>query len=335
MSPSNYIIDTGNVNVSPGLAEFPHSKAVYLDQGNFTFEPGAEIYCSETNDSPVVDTSDSAPTTSTRKCIVVGTLNIHVVRSILTMWLNGNKLWSDGNCPLRSVNITPDSTGALLWTVTLNYGGTHYDFNKVELSFSTVGGTAHVTQATTLSPKHYACFGQPVRNHFGAIGLNNSGEYEGIEVKRPALQFTISQCVPSALFDFDTIRMLSNVSAHVNANTFLGFPPGEVLFEGADGELIEIANQTDFASPYFFFKVTYRFIHSPTIDMPPVGGFPGYRKLGWEAVWTEFDKYSNDQGEVLSRPRQINVDEVYLPANFGILNINTQYLFERCGTAFN
>lgn len=302
---------------------FPHSTTIWLNNG-WVGVPGKEIYCAEANDSPSLKTSDSAPPTSTRHCLVVGTNNRAVAQSLFVAWLDWNQLWKDYDQPLKNVSYTPNSEGAPVWDVQFEYGGSRYDWDKVEISFSTVGGTAHIERSNQTAA--YSCIANtPPNEHYNMIGITDSGEYEGMDAKRPSLQMSVSVMLePKDVGDLGTfMRNVANMTARFNEANYMGFRDGEILFDGVQScEMVEIADQEDYTSVYTYLKTTYSFLMSPTIwhvVYSPFGHTGWMRKNGWDAEWIEYMKWSNDDGKVLTIPRQVNIERIYPPGDFTAL----------------
>lgn len=150
--------------------------------------------------------------------------------------------------------------------------------------------------------------------HGAFVGVTED-EIQGVEVIIPTLEFTVTKEFPSSAITMAQVRALYSLTGTVNADKFLGFSPGELLYKGVD------ANYNDGK-----WSLTYEFAAQPNVSnlviTAPVlnkqqqvvtGVFEVGDKKGWDYLWMEF---ININGPIKKMLKQINVVKVYPEANF-------------------
>jgi hypothetical protein len=136
--------------------------------------------------------------------------------------------------------------------------------NLPEYSFSTKGGTAHITQSRKTvqiyrgwRPKYKYVEDkdgkkkleivkkengkidlekEEIQDHHGGIGWNEeSASYDGTDIIVPAWKSTVKITVPNDFIDPHYLKMLRLMTGSVNGLPFDGMNRGECLFMGCDG----------------------------------------------------------------------------------------------------
>lgn len=188
-------------------------------------------------------------------------------------------------------------------------------------SFSSIGGTAHVSQAYD---EVGICVDgvTPAPPMFGGIGWNGD-RFEGIDIVSPTFEFNLAYKYP---YDSITTAVRNNwllLTGCVNSDSFAGFSPGEVLYCGFsggssteyDGELINI-DGTVYQKAKNYYNITHQFKCSPNVSNMSIAGVQ-INKLGWEYVWPLKRKYDDpDTGMTIEEPVAVYRDQVYRYASF-------------------
>jgi hypothetical protein len=106
-----------------------------------------------------------------------------------------------------------------------------------------------------------------------------------------------------------SLKMFTALTGKVNSNPFMGFAPGEVLFEGASGSKQDAG----------IWDVTYKFKASENVEqLGNVGGIMVGAKRGWDYFWVQYME-SADENTRTKQPMAAYVEVVYKEANFSPL----------------
>lgn len=107
--------------------------------------------------------------------------------------------------------------------------------NLAGMSFSTSGGTLHITQSRATIDSKKAGGGNPPDNK-QAIGVHgDSDQIDGTDIVVPKLEFTVKRRFGQVTLAY--LRTLRDLTGTVNASKFMRFEAGEVLFLGASGDM--------------------------------------------------------------------------------------------------
>lgn len=168
-------------------------------------------------------------------------------------------------------------------------------------SFRTSGGTTKITQSLeTISRTRRA---GAAKNHKQAIGVTKDG-VEGCEIISRSPEISIELRMPFVTMDhFD---VWNELTGKVNADKFLGFHAGEVLYGGADARSNNAESWT-VTHTFLLSANKANIVISDEITVP--------EKKGWEYIWVEYSE-SVVGGNRIRRPEQANVEKVYETANF-------------------
>ena len=166
-----------------------------------------------------------------------------------------------------------------------------------EWSFDTSGQTQHITQSRNTSEK-VKRGGGAAEDLEGAIGVSKDG-VQGTDIVVPKLEFSITRNFTFVTLDY--LRKVRDLTGTVNNDTYFGFPKGEVLFQGAQGQ-----GATD-KPP----RITFRFAVSKNRTSVFVSDqIEITSKKGWEYLWVAYEDAAGTSS-IISRPKAAYVEEVY------------------------
>ncbi len=217
---------------------------------------------------------------------------------------------------LYRTGIAINEVGAMLWDVTVTYGAKknkELEAGDSSWSFDTTGGTKRITQ-TLEHISDYQPAGKGVIDNNGAIGVNENGDVEGMDVIDYSFKWQEKHNLLLADFSWTYTNILAAVTGKVNRAAFRGYAAGTVLFEGAAG------GQS--AKDPLLLEVTYNFRHSRDGVNLTAGDIANINKGGHEYLWIQYDTTDDAVGKKLAKqPRQANIEEVYLDDDFSLLGI--------------
>lgn len=181
------------------------------------------------------------------------------------------------------------------------------------ISFSTTGGTAHITQSlqTMASVQSAALGGGAGPATHNAIGLTNDG-VAGCDVITAKMEFRWQHQLP--FVTFRKMRDLMRLTAKTNKLKWKGFDPGELLYLGAEGQ-----------SGLSLWTLTHGFAFNENLAagnadlvISRIGGVADItlpEKRGWDYVWVAY-RPTITGVELFPLPRAAYVERVYREANF-------------------
>ena len=201
--------------------------------------------------------------------------------------------------------------GSGLWEVSFRYGKKEpKEPRQSSFSFDTGGGTTHMTQSLE-TVASYAPGGEEAPDFKGAIGVNNDS-VEGTDITIPVYNFKETHYIPIALVTPAYKATLFYLTGKVNAFSFKGFAPGEVLFLGASGSQ---RGQEDW-------EITFSFAASPNATGLTMGDITDIDKKGWEYLWVRYQD-AEDEDVLVKQPAAVYVEQVYPYGDFSLLGIGT------------
>jgi len=193
------------------------------------------------------------------------------------------------------------------WKVAVKYDVQPEDWSPAEISFDSTGGTAHITQAVA-QINAYALVGTPA-DLYGTIGYDGD-KVNGCDVVTPVWKrtelwyFADADLLESAWF---------NATGKVNSDSFRGYAPGELLFEGVTG------NKRSPQAPY---ALTFKFAASPNQTGLTVGGITGIDKDGWDLLDVFYGEVLDTPSHSkIKTPLQVTIQQVYETVAFSTLGI--------------
>ena len=247
---------------------------------------------------------------------------------------------------------TPSSSGSESQTP----GVVHIPYEEDE-SWSTEGGTAHITDAVWRSGSGGSNSlgetvtqidaGDPGPSTFnGRIGWNGENA-EGVDVVRPAFSFTLKKKVLDSQLDLPVEGALAAICAEefgavlsyreiliamtgtVNSDLFRGWSAGNVLFEGVsstpsveyddDDAEFDAVNRRWYAEPIVTHNITFKFKCNFSAAIP-VGAGTTVQKEGFQYLWIYSRKQDDSTtGVTLEYPQTAVVNDVYTKRKFALL----------------
>jgi hypothetical protein len=184
-----------------------------------------------------------------------------------------------------------------------------------EYSFSTKGGTAHITESRK-TVKEYAGYrpifeeveisgvkkyqykrdeeGKILYEHDDIPNLNRgigwnpeSATFDGVDIQVSSWKSTARFTVPDSYVDQQYLRMLRWLTCTVNSVSFDGMHPGECLFVGCDGtrKAVEVTPPEDSENPQagieYEWNLSFDFLGSPNATKW-IEGIGYVKKNGWD-----------------------------------------------------
>lgn len=257
------------------------------------------------------DSIDSSDTGRTYRYVLAGIFDHAMARAYA---LAATPQILDG---LWRQDVKVSAKGFKIWYVDIQYGPVQKEEpgETFSWSFDTTGGTAKITQAK----QHIASFAPPGKtppNHHGAIGVNDRGDVEGVEIVVPNFRWEEKHVFDARLVGWGYSQVLKALTGFVNAESFRGFPAGQVRFDGGRGG----ASNKD---PKHI-EITYLFAQSDDVTGVTSGNITGISKGGWQYIWYEYETTDDTQANRKAKqPIAAHVEQVYYPANFTLLGIGS------------
>lgn len=181
-------------------------------------------------------------------------------------------------------------------------------------SFSTSGGTSHITQSReTLG---YGLSGDSAPDFHGAINVAGDS-VEGVDIITPKLEFALQRTRDVDLVTTDYVKMLVNVTGTTNLYPFLQFERGELLFLGADGTRNSKGE----------YDLSFRFAAAPNsygivIPNRTGGQFEVPLKRGWQYIWQAYSAVEDTEAKkIVQRALGVYVETVYPESDFAQLGL--------------
>jgi len=258
-----------------------------------------------------IRTTSGEPTSAEIPYAVWGALTSEVARAMavgaspLTYTVNG--------IPLFRKQATVEEVGPEAHTIRVFYGPIKPpEQNEYKFAFDTTGGRQKITQSLETINK-YAPDGKTAADHKGAIGVTDTG-VEGCEIIVPKFSWSETWQLPIETYDWTYSQTLKAITGKVNAETFRGFPPGQVLFRGGKG--------TGSSKNPLLIEIAYHFDQSDDVQEQTIGEITGVSKAGWEYLWVQYRETDDtDAKGYARRPVSAYVEKVYQSTSFSSLGI--------------
>lgn len=185
---------------------------------------------------------------------------------------------------IDSIRITGNKAQAKgVWQIEAKYSSA-CSISDDQFGFTTTGGTVHITQS--LGTIGYGNAAQT----YGAIGIQDDGSVEGIDIVASDPQFTITKCFSPGSITPAMFAALSEITPTTNSNdNALGaFGVRNLLFIGADGQGSAYGNEV----------VNFHFLAQPdtitnlNLATPGGGGRANVAipKQGHDTIWVQYKK---------------------------------------------
>lgn len=186
--------------------------------------------------------------------------------------------------------------------------------SPISFSFNTDGSRERIYQSLETVDKYVDpnLANQNIPDFKGAIGVSESG-VEGVEVVVPQLAYSRTYRLPSGFIsDAYITNVLNKLTGTTNAQPFLGFQPGNVLFLGARGQGT-VGEEMDIT---FSFQLE----RERTFDVGPI---QNVFKKGFDYLWVRYTRKEDANAKtVVERPTHVYIEKVYESANFYLLGIS-------------
>jgi len=225
-------------------------------------------------------------------------------------------------------SIKPDPSGGGFWTVKVEYGTLEggamidqtgdqkadvpefkgLDTLKPEISFSTSGGTQHITQSFETKEKQ-ARAGLIAPDNQRAIGATRE-HVDGCDIVVPKFEFSITK--RPATINWDYAYGLMTLTGRTNFRKWGVFERGELLYLGCDGKF-DGDGITDFS-----WLLTHKFAFSRNRSGITIcDGLIVASKRGHDYLWVGFAEAADAAAAVtIQRPSYAYVERVYEERNF-------------------
>jgi hypothetical protein len=232
------------------------------------------------------------------------------------------------------------------WEVWLRYSiisATAFDIgDKVLLSFSTQGGTQHLTTSystmawTPGNTNGSSPTDTSVPDYKNAIGVSGVGDTDiaGVEVDVSAFNFTIRKKFAAADFDWVQVQYWYFLTAHKNDAEFtitvdlgnsgltmtMTFAAGDLKFRGVNAP--EPGTDGSVTVPFEFSASPSLGLTSSPDSSLTIGDLaPLTFKRGWDYVWTHFKLKEISSSVFAVVPDAAYVEEVVLDGNLDLLGL--------------
>lgn len=196
--------------------------------------------------------------------------------------------------------------------------GDDVEFGSWPSSFTTTGGSARKTRS--LGTRAYPVYGT-APDFNSMIGWNGE-EFDGVDAIVPAFSFELSRTTGEGFIsDFGTFaNEIAQFVGTVNEGRFMGFQPGNVLFNGITSGNLQKKEATETTDAYNFWTLTYSFTASPATEFQV--GPTTISKKGWEYLWYLTEKsFDETTGLVVPVIRAAYVEQVYPYSDFSKLGL--------------
>ena len=174
---------------------------------------------------------------------------------------------------------------------------------EISISFGTE--TVHITEALYGQTKYAKASETPpeVGNTIGDTGES----VEGVDIMTPAGNITVNRIYESEKITEGWIKTRASKRCKVNSDTFLTFPPGELLFVQMD---MNIRNSGDVS-------VSFSFSQRQNESNITVAGVPNVNKNGHQYMWVRYQKTEDDEAKrVVTEAEGVYVADVYESTDF-------------------
>jgi hypothetical protein len=244
-------------------------------------------------------------------------------------------LYSISAGPLYRTNIQIEEKAVDLYHVDVTWG----PYDKKELQpmdcnwhMNTTGGTRHVTQAISVV-QAVGPGSDGTVNYNGAIGVNENGDVEGIDILDPVQEWTENYKLPIGGFSWAYMdQVVTPLTDHVNQYPFRNKPTGSVLFKGGTG------GRSSKDPMFLDLSLTFAYSQPVTSANPltwstfDAAGNAQTITLSAKEGWQELDFHYVTQAPTAApwrpskRLAQVTVNQVYFYADFSLLGVGTDAL---------
>lgn len=153
------------------------------------------------------------------------------------------------------------------------------------------------------------------------IGPNSDGTFEGADRQTPTMSFSITRSEPPHFLNAARRVALGNLTGCVNAQSFAGFGPRNLLFAGFNAQTAWLEFNADGATQkHRYWRVSYNFEARPTAIMQV--GSSTLSIAGWDSVSRCDNTLSFDgNGTTIWQSAQVDQLCCYPQGNFAVLGL--------------
>ena len=224
---------------------------------------------------------------------------------------------------LSRTSVDVEEVGPQMFYVDVHYGTVEKkepEAGDYTWSFSTTGGSIHITQALAHIASYKAGGGGGGNPHKGAIGVTSDGKnsnIEGVDVPDRNFNWTETHQLLYSSYDWSYGAIVDALTGRVNNATFRGRAAGTVLFEGADGSRS--------SKDPLLLTMTYHFAYSPAVAGLTIGDVTNIAKGGWQYLWVEYKTVDTGDADIGigQHPKAVHVEQVHYTGDFSLLGIGT------------
>lgn len=211
-----------------------------------------------------------------------------------------------------SLEYTDQNASQIKASRALEVADTNLDIGEYRVSFSTLGGSAHIsTSIATMASYSAPTNPNAIPNYKQAIRVDKDG-VQGCDVVVPQLKITIHYRQPKSVITDAYLRTLELMTGTVNQYEFKGRPAGEVLFMGINGSQGTKSDPT----------IEYEFMRLPNLQNQTIGDIVGVAKRGHDYLWVQFEDTHDTAAKVIKKvPKFVYVEQVYPYSDFAALGI--------------
>lgn len=212
--------------------------------------------------------------------------------------------------PRESVAVEPQRNSRHLWLGTVRYSSRAREENTSSWSFSTEGGSEHITSSIA-TRKAYGFEGEFNPDMGKAIRVTDSG-VEGVDIDAKVFAWSETHTYPTAAITESFCATIFAATKCTNHAAWRWFAQGEVLLKNVSGRSVDKDK----------WEVTYEFEARPNRQNFSVGAIQVGSKRGHEYLWARYEKEVNVNRDVTVRvPTAVYIEQVYEEYNFSLLGI--------------
>lgn len=179
-----------------------------------------------------------------------------------------------------------------------------------EISFTTTGGTQHITRSIATRCSAWRNVGAAPPDHARAIGVDGSGNVAGVDVPAPQFSWSITRRIEYVTMPY--LRALKKCMGRTNKLAWRGWEADELRFMGAEGKFAGDLI-TDFS-----WLITFKFDAGDNeLNLEITDGLVVQEKRAWDYLWVGFaDTLDPATQKMVSKPTYAYVEQVAHQADF-------------------
>jgi hypothetical protein len=246
--------------------------------------------------------------------IITGTSDDDEARTAFLDWLPTTRTVNSQILSLSYAEV--EIVGTESFKGIAHYGKLDGEPGDSVFSFEVTTATEHITQSIdTISSTAYS---GTAPDYKGAIGVNEKGDVEGVDIFFPRYASTERHTIAAATVTNAFKQQLFALVGKVANATFKEYAQGECLFVGAQGSTKDDGD----------WEVTYSFAGRPNetnVTIPAEGGDMVIASVkGWEYLWIQYEAVKDNTAKrIVRQPRFAYVEQLYELGDFSLLGIGT------------